>query len=100
MVRLAGVLGKGFVTEILYSFDIDNGGISYGNLHSFETDNSKRCMSCSYIGMGLVTGMLCFLVRILEDIGHGNIIHFCYYKNNRSSDSQSNMIRISNGKVI
>ena len=39
-----------------------------GMLHSFETDNCKRRMSCSCIGMGLVTGMLNFLVRILEGI--------------------------------
>ena len=57
-------------------------------------------MSCSCIGMGLVTGMLYLLVRILEGIGHGNIIHFCYYNNNHSSSSRSNMIGISNGNDI
>ena len=50
-----------------------------GILHSFGNDNSKRCMSCSCIGMGLVTGMLYVLVRIMEGVGYGNIIHFCYY---------------------
>ena len=29
-----------------------------GILHSFGNDNSKRRMSCSCIGMGLVMGML------------------------------------------
>ena len=57
-------------------------------------------MRCSCIGMGLVTGMLYVLVRILESVGHGNIIHFCYYNNNRSSGSRSNMIGITNGKVL
>ena len=73
-----------------------------GILHSFETDNSKRCMSCSCIRMVLVTGMLYVLVRILEGIGLGNIIHFCYYNSNRSrySGRRSNMIGISNGNVI
>ena len=71
-----------------------------GSLHSIGNDNSKCRMSCSCIGMGLVTGMLYVLFRILEDIGHGNIIHFCYYNNNRRSGRRSNMIRISNGNVI
>ena len=51
MVGVAGVFGKGLVTVILYSFDIDNGG-NAGILHSFETDNSKCCLICSCIGMG------------------------------------------------
>ena len=34
-------------------------------LHSFGYDNSKRRMSYSRIGVGLVTGMLYILVRIL-----------------------------------
>ena len=38
-----------------------------GILQSFETDNSKRCMSCSCIGMGLVTYYI-GLVMILEGI--------------------------------
>ena len=67
-----------------------------GLLHSFETDNNKRCMSCSCIGIGLVTGMLYVLVRILEVIGHGNIIHFCYYNKIRSRGSRINMNGISN----
>ena len=29
IVGVAGVLGKGLVTGILYDFDIDNGGICY-----------------------------------------------------------------------
>ena len=63
-----------------------------GILHSFGTDNSKHRMRCIYIGMGLVTGMLCDLVRILEGIGYENIIHFCYNNSNRSSGSWINMI--------
>ena len=38
-------------------------------LHSFGKDNNKRCMSCSCIGMGLVTGMLYL------GISHMIIIH-------------------------
>ena len=72
-----------------------------GIVHSFENDNSKRCMSCCCIGMGLVIyGNVTYVcIMILEDVGHGNIIHCCYYNNNRSSESRF-MIRISNGKGI
>ena len=35
MVGVAGVLRKGLVTGILYSFDIDNGGICYRNFTLF-----------------------------------------------------------------
>ena len=80
-------MGKGFVTGILYGFDIDNAGICYyrNSIHSFETDNSKRRLRGSCIWMGLVTDMLYDLVRILEGIGHEDIIHFNYYNNKRSS---------------
>ena len=59
------------VTGILYGFDIILiMEVSVTRiLHFFETDNylkSKRCMSGSSIGMGLVTGMLTILIRILE----------------------------------
>ena len=54
MVGMVGVLGKGLVTGILYGFDIDNEGNAEIS-HSFKTDYSKRCISCSCIGMGLVT---------------------------------------------
>ena len=47
-------------------------------LHSFETDNSKPCLNCSCIGMGLVTYYI-GLVVILEGIGNGNVIWFCNY---------------------
>ena len=50
--------------------------------------------------MGLVTGMLYVLVWILEGIGHGNIIHFCYYNSNRCNGSRFNVIEISNGNLI
>ena len=49
----------------------------------FETDNSERCMSCSCIGMGLVTYYIS-LVMILEGIGNGNGIWFCNYNRNHS----------------
>ena len=42
-------------------------------------------MSCSCIGVGLAMGMLYVFVRIFEGIGHGNIIHFCYYNSNRGA---------------
>ena len=71
-----------------------------GILHSFGNANSKRRTGCSCIMMGFITGILYVLVRILEGIGHGNIIHFFYYNNNCNSSSQSNMIYISNGNVI
>ena len=44
--------------------------------------------------------MLYVLVRILEDVGHGNIINSCYYSGNRSSGSGGNMIGISNEIVV
>ena len=66
------------------------------NLHSYGNDNS---MSCSCIVMDLVAGMLYVLVRILDGIDHGNIIHFCYYNSNRSSGSLINIIGISNGML-
>ena len=54
-----------------------------GMLLSFGTVYSKRYfLNC--IGMGLVTDVLYDLVGILEGIVHGNIIHFCYFNNNRS----------------
>ena len=31
IVTIVGVLGNGLVTGILYDFDMDNGGICYGN---------------------------------------------------------------------
>ena len=71
-----------------------------GILLSLGNDNSKRRMRCSCIGIGLVMGMLYVLVRVLQGIGHGNIIHFCYYNSNRSSGRRSNMIGISNGNII
>ena len=71
-----------------------------GIVHSLGKDNSNRRMGCSCIGMGLVTYMIYILVRILEGIGHGNIIHFCYYNSNSSSGSRINMIEISNGNVL
>ena len=46
-----------------------------GIVHSFETDYSKRCMSCRCIGMGLVTYYI-GLVMILEGICNGNVIWF------------------------
>ena len=61
------------------------------------------------IGNGnvMVAGLLggiCYrkfkLYSIFECIDHGNIIHFCYYNNNRSTCSRNNMIGISNGNVI
>ena len=79
------------------------GGICYGGiLLSFGNDNSTLRMRCICIGVVLVTGMLYDLVRILEVIGHRNIIHFFYYdsKYSRCSGSRSNMIGISNGNVI
>ena len=94
-IGVVGVLGYGLVTGILYVF-----GIVTEMLHSFGSDNSKCRMSCSCIGMRFVTGMLYVLVIIFEGIGHGNIIHFCYYNNNRSSGSWSDMNEISNGNVI
>ena len=86
---MAGVLGKGLVTGILYGFDIDNRGIYYGNLNTFETDNSKCCMSCSYIEMGLVTYYTWLGYGIGRYHNHdsrsiviwiriGNIIKFCF----------------------
>ena len=40
-----------------------------GMLHSYGNDNSKRRMSCSCIGMGLVTmGMLYIIKVILESV--------------------------------
>ena len=73
----------------LYGFGIDNGCTCYRNVALFGNDNSKRRMSCSCIGMRIITGMLYVLIRIFEGIGHGNIIHFCYYNSNRSSGSGS-----------
>ena len=65
-------------------------------IYSFVNDNSKRRMSFSCIGMGLVTGILYVLVRISEDVGFigrfWNIIHFCYYNSNCSSGNRSNII--------
>ena len=55
-----------FVTEMLYSFG---------------DDNSKLRMSCSCIGMGLVTYYI-GLVMILEGIANGNVIWFCNYNRN------------------
>ena len=59
---MAGVLGKGLVTGIIYGFDIYNTGI----LHYFEIYNSKRCMSC--------------ISNILDwfsyNIGNGNVIGY------------------------
>ena len=46
-----------------------------GIVHSFETDNSKLCISCSCIGMGLVIYYI-GLVNIFEGIGTGNFISF------------------------
>ena len=44
---------------MLCDLDIDNGGICYSNFTLLSgNDNSKRRMSCSCIGMGLVTGIL------------------------------------------
>ena len=63
------------VTGILYGCDIGNGGICYSNCTSFETDNSKRCISWNCIGMGLVIYYIS-LVMILEGIGNGNVIWF------------------------
>ena len=59
-----------------------------GILHSFETDYSKRCMSCSYIGMRLVTYHI-GLVMILEGIGNGNVQWLCNYNRNHHSGSRS-----------
>ena len=56
-----------------------------GILHSFGNDNSKRRMRGSCIWMGLVTDVLYNLVRIMEGVGYGNIIHFNYYNSNGSS---------------
>ena len=58
-----------------------------GILHNFRNENSNRRMSCSCIGMGLVMGMLYVWVSILEGVGYGNIILFCYYNSNHSSGS-------------
>ena len=55
-------------------------------------------MQLYWDGISNYGNVIC-LVRKLEGIGHGNIIHFCYYNNNRSS-SRSNMIEISNGNFI
>ena len=71
-----------------------------GILHSFGKDNSKCYMSCSCIGVRWVKAMLYVLVRISEGVGHGHIIHICYYNNNCSDCSRSNNIGISNGNVI
>ena len=43
------VLGKGFVTGILYSFDIDNGGNCYRNLYSFFGNDNNKFVRISYI---------------------------------------------------
>ena len=59
-----------------------------GILHSFGNDKSKRRMSCSCIGMGLVTYYM-DLVMILEGIGNGNVIWFCNYNRNHHSGSRS-----------
>ena len=70
-----------------------------GMLHRFETDNSKRCMSCCCIGMGLVTYYM-GLVNILEGIGNGNVIWFCNYNRNHHSGSWSIGIWIRIGNII
>ena len=69
-----------------------------GILHSFGNDNSKRCMSCSCIGMGLVTYYI-GLVMILEGIGNGNVIWFCNYNRNHQSGSRSIGICIGIGNI-
>ena len=52
------LLRKGLVTGILYGLVLIMEVFVTGILHSFGNYISKRCISCSYIGMGLVTGML------------------------------------------
>ena len=70
-----------------------------GMLHSFETDNSKRCMSCSCNEIELVTYYM-GLAMIVEVIGNGNVISFCKYNRNHHSGSRSIWIWIRIGDII
>ena len=92
---MVGELGKGLVTGILFMMEVSVTGI----LHSFETDYSKRCMSCSCIGISLITYYI-GLVMILEGIGKGNVIWFCNYNRNHHSGSRSIGIWIRIGNII
>ena len=40
-------------------------------LHSFETDYSKRCMSCSFIGMGLITYYIDLVMILVTGMLYG-----------------------------
>ena len=81
MAGVAGVLGKGLVTGIIYGFDIYNTGI----LHYFEIYNSKRCMSCisnilDWFGYNIGNGNVIWLYNRIIGIWIliGNIIEYCF----------------------
>ena len=59
-------IGIGIGNGNIIRFGMDSGGVCTGILYSFGCDNRKRRMSRSCIWMGLVTGVLYVLVRILE----------------------------------
>ena len=82
MVGVTGVLGQGLVMGILYVLALIMEVFVTGMLNSFGNENSKRFMSCSYIGMGLVTYYI-GLVMIQEGIDNGNVM-FLQFKSKQS----------------